>query len=356
MKTRACLAIFLLWFLAPVFGDTFYKTARAAQELESKGVPIPQEAMEMTAGLIQSFTVDLTDASGKRLGSGLLGTFYHLWNTQKKEPGTVTYVLLPAAVLGQATRVTVSCRITGYHVDPLTVELPAEGKARHVSRSRGEAEGLVAILLPDSFRETGCGLNDLSRPGEKLRLGSGMTVWFPCPEGEPEIKGATRVKGVEKTTLLHAASDGKDTWAVSAGYRGPVAGAPVFTVEEKLLYGMVGGQNWLYAYHTELAGIIERAVTLNPPSPAKAKPGPAKPEASTPEPFKDQWDRLAGRLAHPEEALETKYYHDASGVISRASIVAAATELRRKVLAAGWVFSEEPAPKAGAKSNGTPKN
>ena len=66
--------MFLLWSLAPVLGDTFYKPARQAQELEAKGVPIPDQAMEMTAGFIQSLTVDLTDASGKRLGNGLLGT------------------------------------------------------------------------------------------------------------------------------------------------------------------------------------------------------------------------------------------------------------------------------------------
>lgn len=122
--------------------------------------------MELTANLIRNLTVELTDESGKQLGDCLLGTFHELRNSKKEGRSLVNYLLLPAGMLGKATRVTVTCHMTGYHVDPLSIELDAEGDARSVFLGGAETEGLLAIQLPESFPETGFGLNALSRPGQ----------------------------------------------------------------------------------------------------------------------------------------------------------------------------------------------
>jgi hypothetical protein len=298
MKIRAYLAIALLWLAPPIFGDTFYKTAREARALEEKGVPIPQQAMEMTAGLIWSLTVELTDGSGKRLGSGLLGTFYDMWDSVKKETGVATYVLAPESVLGKATRVTVTCRVTSYHVAPLTIELRAEGNARNVFPGNGESQGLVAILLPQDFRETGYNLNELSRAGDALKPGAGTQVWFPLRENEAAKEGVATVTGLERTALLRPTNGGKDTWAVSVAYRQQAAGRPAFIVEEKLQYAVVGGQNWLHAYPIELAGIIVR----------------------------------------PGEELALKDAGSASSLISQPAIAAIAVALHRQLERSGWAF------------------
>ena len=60
----------------------------------------------------------------------------------------MTDVLVPAEMLGKAARVTVTCRLTDYRVDPLTMDLQTEGKARNVFSASGNGEGLAAFMLP----------------------------------------------------------------------------------------------------------------------------------------------------------------------------------------------------------------
>ena len=228
MKVRAGLAILLLCLTGSVFGQ-FSKPAREAEDLAAQGVPISQQTMEMTADLIWRMTVDLTDDSGHRIGSGLLGTFYGMQDKSEKYGTTVSYVLAPQGVLGNASRVTVSCHAASHqNMAPLTVELRAEGKARNVFPGSGEAQGLNAVLLPQDFRECGYDLEELIESGDRPNLNAGMEVWFPRRETDAAKEGPAGSKSLEFTALQRPGPGGKDAWAVSAAHRDQAGGMPGF--------------------------------------------------------------------------------------------------------------------------------
>jgi hypothetical protein len=299
VRIRACLAISLLCLAPSVFGQ-FEKPARLAAELAAQGVPIPQQAMEMTEDMIWSMTVDLTDDSGNRLGSGLLGTFYNVRNTAEKYADTVTYVLAPQGVLGKTSRVTVSCLADFHQVAPLTVELRAEGNARNVFPGSGEAQGLIAVLLPQDFRKCGYSLEGLIKSGDQPKLNAGMEVRIPRRETDAAKEGPAGSKRLELTGLQRPAFGGKEAWAVSARHRDQAGGMPVFIVGHELIYYTVS-QLWLHAYHIELAGIIT-------PSTVSAT------------------------------GLKGKDHRSVLGLISRPAIGAVARALHRELERSGWAF------------------
>jgi hypothetical protein len=301
VKVRAGLAMLLLCLTGSVFGQ-FSKPAREAEELAAQGVPILQQTMEMTADLIWRMTVDLTDDSGHRIGSGLFGTFYGMQDKSERYGTTVSYVLAPQGVLGNASRVTVSCHAASHqNMAPLTFELQAEGKARKVFPGVGEAQGLNAVLLPQDFRECGYDLEELIESRDRPNLNAGMEVWFPRRETDAAKEGPAGSKNLEFTALQRPGSGGKDAWAVSAAHRDQAGGMPVFIVDHQLLYHSAGPKYWLHAYHIELAGLI------TPPT-------------------------------VPEAGRKDKSHRGVLGLISRPTIGVAARALHRELERSGWVF------------------
>jgi hypothetical protein len=350
MKSRVFLAICLLWLPAKVFTASFSKSEQEARELDAKGVSIRHQAMELTAQFVRSCTMDVADASGQRLGSGLFGTFYALQKRTTKEFGVVSYLLVPEAMLRNTASVTVSCVEKEYNTAPFTVELHADGATPNVFPGSGESAGLVAILLPESLSETGCSLNALSRPNETPKFSSGMPVLIAQPMGEPARKGVVTVKGVERSILLGSAPDGQATWAARTPYRVALVGTPVFTVVEEIYYGRAGGRRWLEPNDTELAGLITGAVTLDAPTPPD-KSAPTKSKPSKPKRSKGASSEPSSLpLTPPDQELAMKNHRDVSGLISRPAIAALAQALRHQLEQAGWVLTEEPPPKADKKA------